>query len=572
VKIAGESQQLLDLAGSAVYARGQAYAASGRVIDLIWEEPMLIAEVAGSEDQPYETEVYLGREGDNWLPATCECTCLYDGGLWCKHAVAVLLEASKQSDQILARIPVSQQIEAMSVEDLRLVLLTLAKTSGIRKIVAAAMASVVEPKASMQLGMLGKETRRKVQQMARQATGWEDYGAMTTLLSNLEGIVNQADQMAADGRVQEASTVLTALLDEFFAVWEEFDDESDQSQGFLDRVARVWIEIILGGQLEPARSAKLSEDVERWDQAAQNLEVSSLDPVFIALDHGYDLQALSQEDAERWRHGGTAVAEVWLEMLKRAGDDAEYLAYSSAVGLDRRHVLFLIERSRIREALDYADQMQLAGRDALEVLFALKQVNAWAEALEYGRAAWVRSPDDGQLAVAVAEIAEQVGNEPSLLALHLSAWQVSPNFKRYQRIKTLAGDHWPRVAPSILREVRAEYGNDDTMRILLAENEIDAVTEHLALNRWVSDQMLAEVAKALIVTRPTWVIQHFTARASAVADAMRSDQYRSAATWLSWVRDAYRVLDREDAWQAEKNRWMAKHRQKRSLMPLLRAL
>lgn len=85
-----------DISGFAqrhIFLRGKEYFRDGRVKCLEFKNGVLFASVLGSESLPYQVKVYI-RDRKSFHS---ECTCAYDWGTVCKHAVAALLAASVKS-------------------------------------------------------------------------------------------------------------------------------------------------------------------------------------------------------------------------------------------------------------------------------------------------------------------------------------------------------------------------------------------------------------------------------------------------------------------------------------------
>jgi superfamily II DNA or RNA helicase len=79
-------ERLATLAGEAIFDRGQRYFRGGRVLSWTAEGTALRGRVKGSDQYPYRVEIDL-------RPArpVVRCTCPFDMGSWCKHAVAVAM-------------------------------------------------------------------------------------------------------------------------------------------------------------------------------------------------------------------------------------------------------------------------------------------------------------------------------------------------------------------------------------------------------------------------------------------------------------------------------------------------
>jgi uncharacterized Zn finger protein len=93
------------------FERGQAYLANGAVRSLKRaDEHTLKAQVQGSDVHPYVVTVTFGDDDVK----EAACTCPYHEGSWCKHIVAALLKALKQTGD--APVAVSARIEALSAD------------------------------------------------------------------------------------------------------------------------------------------------------------------------------------------------------------------------------------------------------------------------------------------------------------------------------------------------------------------------------------------------------------------------------------------------------------------------
>ncbi len=101
-----------------VYARGEDYMADGMVSHVAWRGDYLVAEVEGSDDEPYS----LAVEFENGQPQTASCTCPYEYEGWCKHIVAALLLALEDPDCIEVEIPLLDLLKPLSKRQLQTLL------------------------------------------------------------------------------------------------------------------------------------------------------------------------------------------------------------------------------------------------------------------------------------------------------------------------------------------------------------------------------------------------------------------------------------------------------------------
>lgn len=116
--------QSLDLAAG-IYERGRGYFQQGMVLSLTQRGDTLLAEVEGSDDEPYTVSV---RVSDGQI-VTTDCSCPYTeewGGV-CKHVVAALLTALHRPREIEQRTPVAELIAGLDADQLRQLVQRLAE-------------------------------------------------------------------------------------------------------------------------------------------------------------------------------------------------------------------------------------------------------------------------------------------------------------------------------------------------------------------------------------------------------------------------------------------------------------
>ncbi|MEM1042453.1 MAG: SWIM zinc finger family protein [Bacteroidota bacterium] len=105
-----------------VFDRAVNYVETGAVRWLVRRGEALAAEVRGSEWKPYQVRVTLDGEGVREV----RCSCPYDWGGWCKHAVAALLVALDDPPSIEERPPLGETLAALEQEKLADLLSALA--------------------------------------------------------------------------------------------------------------------------------------------------------------------------------------------------------------------------------------------------------------------------------------------------------------------------------------------------------------------------------------------------------------------------------------------------------------
>ena len=98
------------LATDKSWERGEEYYYNHYVTNIVWREGLLIAEVEGSEYEPYIVQVTFDR---NRISST-DCNCPYDWDGDCKHIIAALLYLCHRHDDIEQRPSVKELIASLN--------------------------------------------------------------------------------------------------------------------------------------------------------------------------------------------------------------------------------------------------------------------------------------------------------------------------------------------------------------------------------------------------------------------------------------------------------------------------
>jgi len=182
---------LRDLAGEAVFTRGEAYHRGGQVQILAIEPKRVLAQVAGTED--YRTEL-TGR-GRN-IGGHCSCPAFRDWGV-CKHMVAVALaanalgpEAETEGAGVLSRI--RDHLKQKSVDALVGMIVELAERDPalLRRLdVAAAVAHADD-------GTLRTRLRKAIDSATR-TRDYVEYSEVLDWASNVDASLDAIAELAS---------------------------------------------------------------------------------------------------------------------------------------------------------------------------------------------------------------------------------------------------------------------------------------------------------------------------------------------------------------------------------------
>jgi uncharacterized Zn finger protein len=166
---------------------------------------------------------------------------------------------------------------------------------------------------------------------------------------------------------------------------------------------------------------------------------------------------------------------------------------------------------------------------------------------------------DSRLVEWLKRRAQARGDSAETLSLAESLFWQMPTLTGYKELKELAGPlgRWESLRSSILARLTQEKKYNLLTEIYLEENEIDQALQTV---EQVNQQVLGglyqfgsplsiRVAQAAEPTRPREAICLYSNSIHQLINARGRENYATAVKYLLRVRDLYRRLDEEAAWQ-----------------------
>ncbi|TEU00770.1 MAG: SWIM zinc finger domain-containing protein, partial [Dehalococcoidia bacterium] len=317
------------------FRRGRDYYEQGAVLSLARRGDQLLAEVEGSQYEPYQVQVTLDA-GD---VAEAICTCPYDWGGYCKHIVATLLAYIHEPDQVEERPTLESLLDGLGADQLREILLSLIeRRPGLDDVVEAQVLALQSPSEG-ELAPRQRRTpldpapfRRQVRDILHSLDHMRASEAYWHVGGVVDGVRRVLDQARAyveanDGR--NALVILEAITEEYVAGWVYLDDSDGEAGGFFGDLGEVWIEAILITALTPEEREQWAERLARWQGEVDDY---GIDAVFSAAEaaarQGWDYLPL-----QRVLQGEITDKGAWEDEAPPYADD---LAVARLNVLDRQ--------------------------------------------------------------------------------------------------------------------------------------------------------------------------------------------------------------------------------------------
>jgi uncharacterized Zn finger protein len=606
------------------FRRGESYYTGGAVGSVVRRGDTLIAEVWGSQPEPYRVAVRLDSAGV--VDAGCDCP--YDWGGWCKHIVAVLLFAIRKPEQVPVRPSIDALLAGLGPEQLRAVLLGLVRRDpGLVEAVESQVAQLAVSEADLGTASAGapasapaavlsapvprprpiplddRPFRRAVQAALHSAdrlSGTEAYYAVSGIVGEVRSVLDKAREFIRAGDARGALVILGAITDEFKEAWENLDDSDGEVGDFFGELGEVWIEALLGADLAPSERAEWHDRLDEWQVDVGEYGVDDcFTAALAAAEQGWDypplLRILRGAPGDVGEEVDASDLEVLfdpdliavrLDVLERQGRHEEFLRLAGAAGATTRYATMLVTLGRSVEAAEYTLRRVGTPQEALIVAKALRDAGEPGRALRVAEkgltleglesSGSVVGPGLGrgmaELAAWTRDLAAVQGEGELALTAALVAFREEPSLAAFLRTRELAGESWPRRQVELLDYLRRSVGYSvgGHVDVFLHEGLVgDAIA---AVERSYDGALIQRVMDAAMGSHPAWVTRTARGRAEPIMDEGRAGHYDEAVGWLAKAQVASERADRTGEWRDYLDGLIARHARKYKLVPMLQAL
>lgn len=576
------------IVGIANFEKGKAYYQSSAVKDARKRGNRLMADVEGSQLQPYQVTITLSDIRSNMLSedsiSTARCTCPYANSAenYCKHIAAVLITYVRAPAAFEIRPEAGALLKTLSLEHLQTLWQTLLtqQPDMLDWLETAVVALTTNPQPSAVPSTKRppsidvKAYRRQITNILRGVDYSRPYQTISGITEQLQEMENQARVFLEAGDGKNALTILSVIAEEVIPKYENLEDETQLSD-YLYSWSNAMAEAILSIELSLEERKKLQEQLDDWSNTLADYgSEESVALAQSALDSSSP-ENLDQTDwADRAEWGHDELTELRLKIAERTQDAELYLAMCLQAGAHLRYAQKLVALGRTTDAHEYALHSLTRTEDALVLAQAFQALSANQQAYEMGVYGLTLAGYKYNLGKWLAVYAESLGkNEASL-----KGWQAAFNercdLEIYGHIKRLSGTGWPTLQPTIMRNLEAIAARSDIrplIEVLLSEGSVDRAIAIWDNSRWKHHTLLAELVDAASATHPNWAIHQLLEQASSEIER-GSTHYGAAAAWLKRLKAVYVQHARLAEWTICIEGIRATNSRKRSLLPLLSGL
>ena len=575
------------------FRRGQEYLRAGAVLKIEHRDGLLLAEVEGSEYEPYQVRVRLDAGG----VVDADCTCPYDWGGYCKHIVAVLLTLVQQPDRVTERTPVDSLLCGLDREALLGVLTDLLAAH-------PHMVDWVEARIAVQEGVRQEEPevaagprqrqttldptpfQRQVRSILRglgQMRPSEAYWAAGGAVDGVREVMMQAQPFLEAGDGRNALVILEAVADEYVDTWYEFDDSDGELGALFGELGSMFAEALLSADLLAEERKSWAARLTEWQAEIDDYGIDEgFNAAIGAAELGWDYSPLRRAMAGQitelgawdgeapWYADELAVAR--LNVLERQGRFEEYLNLAQAEGQTSLYVTMLVKAGQVEDAVAYGLTHTTSSDEALALAQSLRTHDHLHDALRVAEHGLSLPGSIIVLARWLRDLASGVGENSLALKAARAAYATSPSLADYQAVQSLAGENWPRIQPELLDRLSQTSSASTKVEIDLHEGMVEQAIRAVDQDRYSGYSTVEKVVDVAWQSHPDWVIRQCKAQAEPIMDEGKSRLYHHAVRWLGKARQAYLGAGRGDEWRAYLQGLISKHHRKYSLRPQLEAL
>lgn len=443
---------LRDLAGAAVFGRGQTYAGSGAIEDADipalepGEQMALAAVVRGT--QRYETRVWI--DADDQVDGDCDCPHAEDGH-FCKHQVALALTLR---GRLGGDMPEVHEVAAKKVA-------AAAKRAATQTRNRQALKAFVEGQSAQALAQLmwrwAEDDRDlmaelKAWAVASQAGG--DAKALTAVITDLlrdhRGFLDWREAGAYAARaekilpllrpcLQQDPAQLRALCEHALRRIYKVAEHADDSDGRIGGLMQSLIDLLV----QALRASPPSADwVDNWFKLMAEDPWGLWNEAEVLAAAGRAVQArYAQRVARDWQNWLTAHPPTPTEPAKRrpglAGQGDRFDFERSQ--LRRRYLNSLKQQGDVQAVIDALRAHLSGANEHSELVGFCEEHGRFREALVFAQAAHKTFPKDWSIENDLLRCYERDGWDEEALEIRRRQLEVRPEPSRFQAVLAAAG-------------------------------------------------------------------------------------------------------------------------------------
>lgn len=567
------------------FERGQSYYRQGYVSTVTLRGNTLMAEVEGSDVQPYCVTLRF----DNGGFSSVQCSCPYDFEGWCKHIIATMLVCLHEPDRIEKRPSLEQLLDRLDhLQTQRLIQSLLEEHPELIEAVDRHVSLITSPKSKKQPVKAPRRTtvdpapvRRQVRQILRDAVryleeGYEDDPITEEILS----LIQHAQQLTAQEEAHNALVILEAITTTCIENWDEVEEYGADCVDIVDALNDAWAEAILCADLTEEERVDLRVNLEIWQDEWNTDFALCLE----ALRQGWDYPPLQRVLAGNVTEGGAwegvvpyfadDLAKIRLQILERQERYQEYLYLAQAEGQTQLYLTTLGRLGRVEEATEAAKTQMSSAEEAFALAQTLREQGKLQPALEVAQTG-LSLPGNRRYELAdwTSNLAEGLGDRQAALNARAIAFQASPSFVDYRLVEELAGAAWATLKADLLESLKNNTGwglSQTKIDIFLYEGLIDDAIATVSNLGSYDSGLVHRVMNVAITHNPEWVIKNAIPRVDSILARGKAEYYEEAVKWLKQARAAYLELSRQQEWLAYRNNFIQTHGKKRKLMGLMK--
>lgn len=556
--------QVRKLATPQSFERGRRYFDGGAIIDPVLQGGELRAECAGSGPDNYEVSVTFDNKG----VAGVDCTCPYDYGGACKHAVALLLTFTHRLQSVKRAESLDKTLAGHGKEGLIEIIKEMVKRD--RKMLYVIELAAAGPKPGKPINVAAYRTQ------ARRAMQSNSVQVIERELKSLHRI---ASRLMKAGDIVSAGAVYHAAFDEAVNHYDDVMNSMDYDgdiAGAIEDLAEGLKKCLQNSQADGAtRLTWIGTMLESYftdlDLGGFDLAPSAVEAV---LEFANDEEWAWVQDQVHGKLGRSREFErtSLVEFLADGSMRRERFEEASRLirerGTPEQQAFLLIDEGKIAEALKIVKKI-VVHRPGLTTSFAdsLLAAGARREALDLVVG---EESENWQVRDWLARYYRRYGTREEAIEAQIKVFLGSPGMQAFKTLKEISrkAGNWETVRAGVLQSLESKEQFGTLIEIALDEKDVPralALLKRVKSSDWFGRNYKSEVAQAAEKEHPQAAIDLYKQLAERSIENRSRGAYQQAVDYLKKAKKlTLRINDAAG--------WKSYVEELRARFPTLRAL